>query len=70
MAQAFQITGQRKMVGRLPDGTFGDVVRVDFTITDTATPWHVDVPVGQYNASNVAKAVMEAIDTHKAVHGL
>lgn len=61
MAEAWSVVAQVPTVGKLPDGTFGDVVRVTFR-TAAGNLGVVIVPATTYSAA----AAREAIEAHAA----
>lgn len=62
MAETYTVVSQRETIGKLPDNTYGQVVRITFrTFGDTVLS--VDVPATDYNVDNV-KAAIEARVQH------
>lgn len=62
MADTFTVVSQRETIGRLPDNSYGPVVRVTFrTFGDVVLS--VDIPASEYTVDNV-KAAIEARVQH------
>jgi hypothetical protein len=56
MADTYDVTGQRKTYGAMPDGSFGRVIEVTFT-TKSGVQSSVMVSADNYNADNVRAAI-------------
>ncbi len=69
MADTWHVTGQEQTTARMPDGRFGDVVRVRFHVDPIDFDGHVDIAVSTYNAETarnaIAAYVAKLTTTHK-----
>ncbi len=69
MAEKFTVTGQRETVGLLPDGTYGQVVRVTF-VTTAGDHMSVDVPSKAYSVDNVRELIEQRVADADAITNL
>jgi hypothetical protein len=56
MAEGWQVLNQEQVIAKLPDNTYGPVVRVTFR-TDAGVVRNIDVPVAAYDADTVRATI-------------
>lgn len=69
MADGYIVVKQEQTVGKLPDNTFGSVVRVTFRTT-AGTVLAVDVPTDVYSVDTVKAAIEERVAHSEAIDTL
>lgn len=68
MAANYEVVKQETTIAQLPDGTFGQVVRITFR---AGTALHVlDVPQSQYQVDTVRDLIEERVQTSEAITNL
>lgn len=70
MADIFRVTSQRQTMNLTADGRFIDVIEVNFETLPNMSPGTVTIPVGQYSADAVSKAIMAQATEMIAVENL
>lgn len=69
MAETYTVVSQRETIGRLPDNSYGQVVRVTFrTFADVVLS--VDIPATEYNVDNVQAAIEARVQHANAISQL
>lgn len=69
MADGWSVINQEQVIGKLPDNTYGPVVRVTYRTT-AGVVRSTDVPVKGYNAEAVAAQITAEVAEIEAVSGL
>lgn len=69
MADNYNVVKQTTTIAQLPDGTFGQVVRVTFTTRGGALH-AIDVPATSYNAENVKSMIEARVRESEAIDSL
>lgn len=69
MADGWTVVKQEQTIAKLPDDTFGPVVRITFRTT-AGIVRSIDVPVAEYNAATVAERIDNAAKETDAIQNL
>lgn len=69
MAERWTILNQEQVIAKLPDNTYGPVVRITYR-TSMGLVRSTDVPVVAYTADNVAAVINNEVDEIEAVQNL
>lgn len=68
-AKPYELVSQRETVARLPDDSFGQVVRITFRVTGGPV-LSVDVPMADYTADNARRLIMEKVGHAQEIQNL
>lgn len=69
MGARWIVLRQEQVIGKLPDNSYGPVVRVTYRTANNVVRW-IDVPVEDYTADNVSALIEAQVDEIDAVTNL